>query len=666
MENQVRYDSIWRRIKSDDYAAKLEGQFRESRDRLAELNNWGSLGWLYPHATATKLAHHYGVEHNACHFLNADPLRHKYRPSFRIASHVLHWGHLPLSYAGLEGILRAAHIDDHAHRVLENVLADVEEFGSLDCDAEHGNVCSEAILRADRPFELYRWFSAWLVTKRWKRIWSAVKALVPSDITETTVMEEVIQTLVCRQSFGYQLLDLCRLADYVPRDLLQAGTAWLTVDIEVLWETSPLRPDRAQEWNLLEASKKYLEDRFFVSPEALLIHSLASRVIAQGLLNQGFNRDHLLGLLTSGEGDSYYSSKFADYHRRRLSRVKRWAEGESLTRIWEHIGTFEGIAVPNKSRFDIEAEFSKREKSGQLSYPLTGNVSVVVEPRGGSFFERGAPNLKAAALQLHYRRDGEINEARPALDIAIQAFNRQGEGRRDDVPLGVAGWLLRSRVDIRSRGVRDAAGSLLQEDFLSLRPVLTNIKEQAAFSGGRYPRRWRRQMERIRFASPHQAARAALEMPLKAARTRDGRFILNHLMTRSIETAEEKGRLRGFALEAAVAVDQVMSVDACTERFLILGATALSEEGKPTAEWDVLRLDLLDSGGWRLVAVECAISRNNQKEELEREKLERLRLSLQGRFDDLAEYRTRLATVSGGSLIYEDGARGFVQTERSS
>jgi hypothetical protein len=367
---------------------------------------------------------------------------------------------------------------------LENILVDVEDFGTLDCNADHGGACSGEVLRAERPFELYRWFSAWLVVKRWKQIWSAVKSLAPPGVTEQTVKEEVIQTLVCRKSFGYQLLDLCRLADYVPRDLLQAGTAWLTVDIEVLWETSPLRPDRAQEWNLLEASKKYLEDRFFVSPEALLIHSLASRVIAQGILNQGFNRDHLLAMLTSSEGDSYYLSKFADYHRRRLSQVKRWAAGESLTRIWEHVGTFEGIAVSTKSRIDIEAEFTKRTKSGQLSYPLTGNFSVVVEPRSGIFFEKGAPNLKVAALQLHYRRDDPSKQARPALDIAIEAFNRQGEARRDDVPEGISKWLLKSRVDIRCKNVRETAGALLQEDFLELHPLLVRNQRSSCFYRG--------------------------------------------------------------------------------------------------------------------------------------------------------------------------------------
>lgn len=173
---QVRFDSIWRRTKADDYASKLEGQFRDSRERLAELNNWGSLAWLYPHATATKLAHHYGVEHNAQHFLDADETRDRYRPSFRIASHVLHWGHVPLSYAGAEGITRAAHVDTHVKKVVEAILKEVVAFGSLDCaDEEHREQCFSEVLEGDKPFELYKWLSAWLVARRWKRIWKAVK-----------------------------------------------------------------------------------------------------------------------------------------------------------------------------------------------------------------------------------------------------------------------------------------------------------------------------------------------------------------------------------------------------------------------------------------------------------------------------------------------------------
>lgn len=85
----------------------------------------------------------------------------------------------------------------------------------------------------------------------------AVKPLIPPAVQEEEkIKRAAVRTLVCQEDTGYELLDLCRLADYVPRDLQQAGTAWLTVDIEALWETSPIRPDRAQEWNLLLAAKQ--------------------------------------------------------------------------------------------------------------------------------------------------------------------------------------------------------------------------------------------------------------------------------------------------------------------------------------------------------------------------------------------------------------------------
>src|SRR5688500_205218 len=109
----MRYDPVWRRIKPDSYTAKLEGRFRTQLRRLERLNNWGGLAWLYPHANATKQAHHYGVERNAIQFLAAEE-RKRHVAAFRTAAHVLHWGHLPLSYQGEEALLRAAHVDDQA------------------------------------------------------------------------------------------------------------------------------------------------------------------------------------------------------------------------------------------------------------------------------------------------------------------------------------------------------------------------------------------------------------------------------------------------------------------------------------------------------------------------------------------------------------------------
>lgn len=661
-ESQVRFDSIWRRTKADAYAAKLEGQFRDSRERLAELNNWGSLAWLYPHATATKLAHHYGVEHNAQHFLDADETRERYRPSFRIASHVLHWGHVPLSYAGAEGISRASHVDAHVQKVVESVLREVIAFGELDCASdEHRERCFTEVLNGDKPFELYKWLSAWLVAKRWKSIWKAVKPLTLDGTSEEATKRETVRSLVCREDFGYQLLDLCRLADYIPRDLQQAGTAWLSVDIEALWEISPLRPDRAPEWSLLAASRSYLEDRFFLSPEAQLVHSLAGRVIAQGLLNQGLTKEGLLALLSSGLGDAHYFYTFADYHRRRLRKVQKWAKGEQLGRLWWHVGTFANIQM-STSRLDAEDFFTGRTGSGRLSYPLSSNYSAVVE-RGT---RDPIGDRRSVNLCLHHRQDPDSDSARPALDIALHAQRRQRFSRdRDYVSSGVAGWLASARVEARPREVRRVAGLALG---LAEEEAVQHLEEVAEHSALDPERDFTRRRAEIRTAASlnlpaYLTGRVALELPLAVARSRAGAELLALLKQKALEIAKEGEKaLRGYALEAAVAADQLMCAEDCNRRILIIGPTALSEEGKPTTEWDIWRLDLLKGRDWRLAALECTIAQTAQKEEEERDRLERFRQSLQGRFGDLVGYQTRLVTISDGELKYTDAARGFTRT----
>lgn len=466
---------------------------------------------------------------------------------------------------------------------------------------------------------------------------------------------------MCREDFGYQLLDLCRLADYIPRDLRQAGTAWLSVDIEALWEVSPLRPDRAPEWSLLSASRSYLEDRFFLSPDAQLIHSLAGRVIAQGLLNQGLTKEGLLTLLTSGAGDSHYFSTFADYHRRRLRVVQKWAKGEQLGRLWRHIGTFRNIQMPG-SRLDAEDFFSGRTGSGRLSYPLSSNYSVVVErgPRDP------VGERRAVSLCLHHRDESGSNFARPALDIALEAQRRQRFVRdRDSVNSGVAGWLAARRIETRSREVRRAAGVALGLDREKSCELLGRVLGHSALDPDRTSTRLRMDLRRAASMEVPEflTGRVVLELPWAVARSKAGIELLSLLRKKSLQLATEgKKSLRGYALEAAVAADQLLSVDDCVRRILFLGPTALSEEGAPTTEWDVWRLDLLKNRDWRLAALECTIAQTAQKEEEERDRLEDLRQSLQGRFGDLFEYQTRLATLSNGDLKYTDAARGFTRT----
>lgn len=666
MNSQIRYDSIWRRIKSDEYAAKLEGQFHDSYDRLSKLNNWGSLGWLYPHATATKLAHHHGVEHNALHFLGADTERERHRPSFRIASHVLLWGHLPLSYAGAEAVIRAIHVEEKARKVIESIFDDVVDFGHLGCrdPEDHDEDCVELVLSGAEPFELYKWLSAWLLSRRWKKVWAAVKPLIPSDVRdEEAIKRAAVRSLVCQEDTGYELLDLCRLADYVPRDLQQAGTAWLTVDIEALWETSPIRPDRAQEWNLLLAAKRYLEERFFLSPDAQLVHSLASRAIAQGILNKGVTRENLLSLLTASGGDDYYFSFVSEYHRRRLDEeVATPTKIKSLHSSWSHIGAFSQVRVPKVSRLEAEDLFSKRTGTGRLSYPMTSNFSVLVQPGSRQYFEPGGLESQQVVVSLHHREDSNLGKARPTLDIAFEIRRRQ-PGIRQEVPLNLAAWLSKERIDLRFRPVRAAAGRALVAEEAEARKHIQEVVSLSSLSrendiGGR-GRALARLLQRPRLPSPASAARV-LELPISAARSQAGMRLLGAMRDQAVAQAEDPASPNpGASVEAAVAADQLIAADECSQRLLIIGATALASEGQPIVEWDVWRLDLVKGGDWRLVAVECSITASTKKEEEDRAKLERLWGSLHKRFSDLSEYRTLFASVVDGELHYDDASRGF-------
>src|SRR4051812_25576564 len=373
----VRFDPIWRRIKPDSFTEKFEGRFPERRNRLDGLNNWGALSWLHPHAGATKLAHHYGLERNAGQFLAGDQARDNYRPSFRTAAHVLHWGHVPLSYAGEEALLRAARVDDQVAAVVRKVIDEVVVAGDLQCDDE-GHDCVSASRSGERPFELYRWLSAWIVRKNWSRVWKAIKDAAPgSGQHETEVRKELIRALVCRQDRGYRVLTMCNQADYVPRDLLQAGTAWLTFDIEALWEPNPLGSDAAREWSLIKSAQEYLDHRFFRNPESLLVHSLAARAIAGGIVAEGITAASLAGLTL--ETDEYFTNRLPTYHRTRLAETQAATIAGTLTKAWTHVGSFSGVSLPEGSPFDMEDHLTGRSGGTRVTYPFSLGTCVVVE-----------------------------------------------------------------------------------------------------------------------------------------------------------------------------------------------------------------------------------------------------------------------------------------------
>lgn len=198
-------------------------------------------------------------------------------------------------------------------------------FGDLDCDdTAHQAACAEKARRGYSFAELYKWLSAWILSENWSTVWNVIRSASSDEIDKKATKRSLVRALVCREDPGYRLLSRCNLADYVPRDLLQCGTAWLTIDIEAIWETNPLSPsDAAAEWTLLDAARDYLDTRFYSDPTSLLVHTLAARAIAQGLLSTGLRRSELRALLSNSAGDAAYST-LPDPHHRRLRDVWTW------------------------------------------------------------------------------------------------------------------------------------------------------------------------------------------------------------------------------------------------------------------------------------------------------------------------------------------------------
>lgn len=658
----MRFDPIWRRVKPDSFTTKLEGRFPHRFQRLDKLNNWGSLGWLYDHARATKQAHHYGLERNAMQFLHGTGEREKYRPSFRPAAHVMHWGHLPLSYAGAEGLLRAAHVDPRVQSVVDKLVDDVIAFGNLSCDASD-HECAHAIRCGDNAFGLYRWISAWLVSKEWKKLWKAIKEASDTTISETDVKSQLIRTLVCRESRGFKILSLCNQADYVPRDLLQAGTAWLTFDIEALWEGNPLGADAAGEWSLIEAAQQYLDNRFFHVPESLLVHTLCARAIAGGLVAGGVTSKSLLDL--TKEGDEYYTTKLSNYHRRRLDRVRSVVSSGRLREHWTLLGSFTDVSLPGASRFDMEDHISARTGTSRNSYPFSSGVSIVVDPGASRLPDAfaGASRRYATVHVHHGIPDKGALAARQILNVVAKL----GDHLLPSPQIGdaVMSWLMAGTVEQRDAGIQRMCGDVAEacaDDvkrslaqivrLKSFAPVLQHRVVNGVLAGFANPA--------VSMAEQHRFAIILLRLPWLALRSSGGRSLLRALRAEALTRAGTgSSSSRGYALELAVAADQLLRDPIPSQRFVFVNPVLIGKDGQPTKEWDIIRLDLDTAKGWSLTAVECAVSRSASKDTEGREKLELVRSVVAGRFSDLTTYSTLFATVKDSDVSYEDAGRSW-------
>jgi hypothetical protein len=657
----IRYDPIWRRIKLDKYATAFEGAFPGEVDRLERLNNWGALSWLHPHATATKMAHHYGVEHAAQEFLRADSERTKYSPSLRTAAHFLHLGHTPLSYATEEAILRAAHVDDRVRSFLASLVEEVVLFGELECTSpDHVGRCAGRVKDGTSPFDLYRWLAAWRIKRAWPRVWNTVRSAsgLPASAKDS-IRREVVRTLVCRSNRGYRILGLCNLADFVLRDLLQAGTAYLTVDSGALWEDNPLGVDAAQEWHLLQTAEMYLRSRFYETPEALLVHTLSAKAIAQALLALGGEPAVRKLILDTSLGDADFVQSLPHYHKARVVQVRSAAR--RLRDKWTHVGRFPDVSVPALRRFEIEDWFTERRGTGRLSYPFTTAVSVTVtlDSTRPAYF--AGAERRYALIDLHTGAERPL-AGRYALDIVARIAQWLGAADAELAGAALMSWFLDSRCEIRNVETCKTLGLAAQHVQGTVTSSLREMRSRPSFRPlNDHP--YSSSLADFVLENPEDEAELVgtllLGLPCQAVRSSSGRRLFQDVRRSALELARTSGQhwSQGHALEAAVIADQILRPGSGF-RFVLSGAVALGDDGSPTREWDVVVVDLLDDG-WSATAVECAVTRNTQKDTRARESLDVLSEALHSSFSDIRNFTTLMATVSGDSIDYEDARRGF-------
>lgn len=660
----VRYDPIWRRIKGDAFTSKLEGKFAARRDRLDGLNNWGVLSWLYPHANASKLAHHYGVEHHAVTYLASGLAeRDKYRDSFRTAAHVLHWGHLPLSYAAEEAVLRAAHVNADARKVLDQIIQEVVDGGELECDAKNHD-CVAAVREGDRYYDLYRWLSAWLAISDWKKLWKAIKDAAAGTPDEKAVKQQLVRTLACRQDRGYRILTMCNRADFVPRDLLQAGTAWLSFDIETLWETNPLGSDSAKEWSLVSAAEEYLDQRFFRVPDSLLVHSLAARAVAGGLNAEGLTRDLVKTLLAAE--DSYFGSKLKPYHRERLQEVQKLAGQARIADRWRHVGSFENVALPAGSRFEMEDHLTGKTGAARASYPFSEGINVFVE-RGRSDLPAfwAGPNRRFATVHLHHEAKGAKGGDAAYGALKVVSKVAQGIGPGQEPGNSLMTWLLQQPTEQNDEAAARAAADVIAAKEANARRAVKDLialKTVEKLLDENFPLAFLRAFADGTLTSGllPRFGGLFLRLPWAIIKLARGKALMELLRAEALSQAGGKGAGRGYALEVATVADQWLAAGDPEERFVFFSCYMLGKDQQPEKEIDVVRLDIHSDRTWRLAVAECTVTRSVSKDNESRDKMEVLRERLQGRFSDLSSYTTLFAEPgSDGLVAYEDAGRSF-------
>lgn len=401
-------DPLYRVIDETEEMHIIEGNFKRFFDRLIRINNLGIIPEVLEMARYPKYEHAFGTIYQINSLLDIVDERTipiDYRIPLHLASIFSHLGHFPYTYSSERALLLASNLGDRSqeNETKKYILGVIKKvLNATDLEEEKKKVYIDRIFSL-RDFKiLYRYFSAEIFIKKWKKSKKWIKNLRSADL------EIVIRDLVDPDSHGYKYLDLADKADYVQRDALYFGTVRIDISPKHLYgKLTQHEPEfSTDEKKLIESNLRYLRERFYENTDIIWFSRLYEKILASLVISQNFEiewlRDYddekLKRLITlSVDEDNTHVYLPSNW----IERAKDLFEQKiSYSRVFN----LKGILFPKEMDIiDIEYMLIEKNESkkGLLSYPFQKGILLDISYSDMSIDGFSIlPNYKPFSIQV--------------------------------------------------------------------------------------------------------------------------------------------------------------------------------------------------------------------------------------------------------------------------
>lgn len=294
-KDDFRYDPLYRVIDETEEMRIVEGNFKSLFDRLKRINNLGLIPEVFDMAKYPKYEHGLGTTYQVNSLLEvADEyiIPTKYRKPLILASLFLHLGHLPYTYSTERALLLASNLGDRNtnNKIKKYVIKRVKKaHDKANIDGEKKQIVLDNILSLRSYKNLYRFFSAEMLVKKWGNLKNKIDGLSEEDL------EIIVKDLIDTSNNGYMYLNLADKADFVQRDALYFGTVRIDISPRHLYGgLSKYKPRfSVSEEKLIEYNLYYLNERFYDNPNVDWFSRLYEKILASLIISKNFKIEWL-------------------------------------------------------------------------------------------------------------------------------------------------------------------------------------------------------------------------------------------------------------------------------------------------------------------------------------------------------------------------------------